>query len=180
MHLAGYSPGTDNTLSQRRGRRVGWKSWDKPWPQSFENGREGRMWREEMCSNTTGSSPRSWVKQSTRGQGSLRWRESCVCNPRPIQYRAAWSSTREARLAMRQVKFWTQASCNCSARSNLILLVSNNQTKVARISGPELGVSFRVRIRALSLSLYCSSLCCQTYSVEEVYRGRIPRQSFHT
>ena len=32
----------------------------------------------------------------------------------------------------------------------------------------------------LSLSLYCSDLCSQTYSSEEVKRGKMPRQSFHT
>ena len=32
----------------------------------------------------------------------------------------------------------------------------------------------------LSLSLYCSDLCSQTYSSDEVKRGKMPRQSFHT
>ena len=37
-----------------------------------------------------------------------------------------------------------------------------------------------VRKFYLSLSLYCSDLCSQTYSSEEVKRGKMPRQSFHT
>ena len=267
-------PRKDNTLSHRRGRSVGWKSWDKPWLQSFENGREGRMWSEEMCSNTTGSSPRSWVKQSTKGQGSLypnietqacivifnlhipyihlRWRLSCVCNPRPIQYKAAWSSTREVRLKRQELwsrilgptkssdkryitwqldrwnsepmlpatvqpgqtsSSWFPAatpskmsilkifklikecmyqSCSylrtgartkfsCEDKGPVKVIVCNStlwqiiwerdEHRVLHYSEWDITEACWPYINIqnyLSLSLYCSSLCCQTYSVEEV------------